>query len=198
MTRFQGCLPLATKMLLIVTEMSRQKEKRTLPRAMATVSRFNYVTVSYPNPASILPCSILSASPRSALRLPFGLPSLSPCGVRLRFGGLSFPNCDATPSNRSAEASRAPRGHVSDDPLASDGDRVGRPPPEPAPMAPGKPPKHTTDHLRSDFPTHSGHASLAGLAPIPRSCLAAFSRLPSVLPCGFPSGFPHSHHSILT
>jgi hypothetical protein len=52
MTRFQGCLPLATKMLLIVTEMSRQKEKRTLPRAMATVSRFNYVTISYPNPGS--------------------------------------------------------------------------------------------------------------------------------------------------
>jgi len=31
------------------------------------------------------PCSVLSASPRSALRLPFGLPSLLPCGARLRF-----------------------------------------------------------------------------------------------------------------
>ena len=41
---------------------------------------------------SILPCSILSASLRSAFRLPFGLPSLPPFGARLRFGGLSFPN----------------------------------------------------------------------------------------------------------
>ena len=41
---------------------------------------------------SIPPCSVLSASPRSALRLPFGLPSLPPCGGRLRFGGLSSPN----------------------------------------------------------------------------------------------------------
>jgi hypothetical protein len=37
--------------------------------------------------SSIPPCSVLSASPRSALRLPFGLPSLLPCGARLRFGG---------------------------------------------------------------------------------------------------------------
>ena len=41
---------------------------------------------------SILPCSILSASLRSALRLPFGLPSLPPFGACLRFGGLSSPN----------------------------------------------------------------------------------------------------------
>ena len=41
---------------------------------------------------SIPPCSVLSASPRSALRLPFGLPSLAPFGARLRFGGLSSPN----------------------------------------------------------------------------------------------------------
>ena len=41
---------------------------------------------------SILPCSILSASLRSALQLPIGLPSLPPFGARLRFGGLSFPN----------------------------------------------------------------------------------------------------------
>jgi hypothetical protein len=40
----------ATGMILV--KVSRQKEKRTLPRAMATVSRFNYVTVSYPNPGS--------------------------------------------------------------------------------------------------------------------------------------------------
>jgi hypothetical protein len=37
---------------VILVKVSRQKEKRTLPRAMATVSRFNYVTVSYPNPGS--------------------------------------------------------------------------------------------------------------------------------------------------
>ena len=41
---------------------------------------------------SIPPCSVLSASLRSALRLPFGLPSLPPCGARLRFGGLLSPN----------------------------------------------------------------------------------------------------------
>ncbi len=41
---------------------------------------------------SIPPCSVLSASHCSALRLPFGLPSLPPCGARLRFGGLSSPN----------------------------------------------------------------------------------------------------------
>jgi hypothetical protein len=41
---------------------------------------------------SISPCSVLSASRRSTLRLPFGLPSLPPCGGRLRFGGLSSPN----------------------------------------------------------------------------------------------------------
>ena len=42
--------------------------------------------------SSIPLCSVLSASPRSALRLPFGLPSLLPCGARLRFGGLLSPN----------------------------------------------------------------------------------------------------------
>ena len=42
--------------------------------------------------SSIPPCSVLSASPRSALRLPFGLPSLPPFGARLRFGGLLSPN----------------------------------------------------------------------------------------------------------
>ena len=41
---------------------------------------------------SIPPCSVLSASLRSALRLSFGLPSLPPFGARLRFGGLSSPN----------------------------------------------------------------------------------------------------------
>jgi hypothetical protein len=41
---------------------------------------------------SIPPCSVLSASLRSALRLPFELPSLPPFGARLRFGGLSSPN----------------------------------------------------------------------------------------------------------
>src|SRR5215472_10534272 len=107
------------------------------------------------------------------------------------------PRRDATPSNRSAEASRAPRGHVNDDPLAPCGGRVGQPPPEPATTTPGKPPWHTTDHLRSDPPAHSGHVPLAELVPIPRSCLAAFSRLPSVRPFGFPSGFPRSHLSVL-
>ena len=41
---------------------------------------------------SIPPCGVLSASRCSALRLPFGLPSLPPCGGRLRFGGLLSPN----------------------------------------------------------------------------------------------------------
>ena len=50
------------------------------------------------------------------------------------------PGRDATPSNRSAEASRAPRGHVGDGPLASRRGRVGQPPPEPVPATPGKPP----------------------------------------------------------
>ena len=42
---------------------------------------------------SIPPCSVLSASVRFALRLPFGLPSLPPFSVCLRFGGLLSPNC---------------------------------------------------------------------------------------------------------
>jgi hypothetical protein len=44
------------------------------------------------SPSSIPLCSVLSASPRSALRLHFGLPSLPPFGARLRFGGLLSPN----------------------------------------------------------------------------------------------------------
>ena len=40
-------------------------------------------------------------------------------------------------------------------------------------------------------------APLAGLASGPRSRLAAFSRLPSGPPCGFSSGFPRSHLSVL-
>ena len=59
---------------------------------------------------SIPPCSVLSASPRSALRLPFGLPSLPPCGARLRFGGLSFPTGDTSrhPQHRVNGVSRNP------------------------------------------------------------------------------------------
>ena len=43
------------------------------------------------------------------------------------------PDSDATPSNRSAEASRAPRGYVCDVPLASCRDRVGQSQPGPGP-----------------------------------------------------------------
>ena len=57
-----------------------------------------------------------------------------------RCPGAPGPGRDATPSNRSAEASRAPRGHVCEGPLAPGRGRVGQPPPGPASAAPGKPP----------------------------------------------------------
>jgi hypothetical protein len=103
------------------------------------------------------------------------------------------PGRDATPSNRSAEASRAPRGYVYDNPLASCRDRVGQSQPGPGPAAPGKSPFRYTDRLDSVPSSRSDRDPLAGLKADPRSGLAAFSRPPSVLPCGFPSGFPPFH-----
>ena len=113
--------------------------------------------------------------------------------VVTKIGGSLGRRRDATPSNRSAEASRAPRGYVCDDPLASCRDRVGQSQPGPGSATPGKSPFHTTDHHRSDTSPRSDREPLAGLKADPRSGLAAFSRPPSVPPCGFPSGFPHSH-----
>ena len=103
------------------------------------------------------------------------------------------PRRDATPSNRSAEASRAPRGHACDAPLASSRDRVGQSQRGPGRAAPGKSPFRYTDRLCSIPSTRFGREPLAGLKADPRSGLAAFSRPPSVLPCGVPSGFPRSH-----
>jgi hypothetical protein len=77
--------------------------------------------------------------------------------------------------------------------LASCRDRVGQSQPGLGPAAPGKSPFRYTDRLDSDPSSRSGREPLAVLIAVPRSGLAAFSRPPSVLPCGFPSGFPRSH-----
>jgi len=72
-------------------------------------------------------------------------------------------------------------------------DRVGQSQPGPGPAAPGKSPFRCTDRLHSVPSSRSDREPLAGLKADPRSGLAAFSRPPSVLPCGVPSGFPRSH-----
>jgi hypothetical protein len=104
------------------------------------------------------------------------------------------PGRDATPSNRSAEASRAPRGHVNDVPLASSRGRVGQPPPEAGPGG-----------SREATVTHHGPPQIGFSCPLrcaspcgarsrpsipPCSVLSAYLRFALRLPLGLPSLAP--------